>query len=397
MSSTIEKRRIIRRRRLRRERNLLRVIREQTKIATIRISTVKVIKPKISPREGLAILIGTQIGAGVLGLPYAASRVGLVLSIGILIGVMLLMLVTSLIVLRLSAEMGGAQMSTMACKTLGKIGGWIMYLSIMVMSFGALLAYVAGMGSVLFSLLGIDEVYGSILFWVLASAVVYSGIEASGKVELLMSYVMFILFIGVSTFLLPNARLENGYYFEIGGTISMIGISIFALGCHTVIPEVYRGIGDYEKTKKVVILAFLIPTMIYALFMLSFLLAFGKDTPQIATQGLEILYGRFGLAVGNSIPIVAITTSYIGIGLAQQGNNIEFVKLKKPIAWMVTVVPPLSVYLLGIKNFAEILAFAGDTGDLMAFIILPLTMWIVKRYKDKNYIKTLDICPNHGN
>ncbi|WP_042698025.1 aromatic amino acid transport family protein [Thermococcus sp. PK] len=37
--------------------------------------------------EALAVLIGTQIGAGVLGLPYAAKEVGLIPSILVLVGV----------------------------------------------------------------------------------------------------------------------------------------------------------------------------------------------------------------------------------------------------------------------------------------------------------------------
>lgn len=85
--------------------------------------------------------------------------------------------------------------------------------------------------------------------------------------------------------------------------------------------------------------AFIIPTVIYAIFMATFLLVFGRDTPQMATQGLELLYGKLGWLIGNLIPLLAITTSYIGIALAQQSNNEEFVKLKRPVAWALTVIP----------------------------------------------------------
>lgn len=367
-------------RRLRRERILLQLIREQI---TIRLSTIKVFKPVITPWEGLAILIGTQVGAGILGLPYAASRVGIVPALFILLGVMLLLMSTALIILKLSAEIRGAQMSTMAQKLLGNAGGWIMYLSILIMGFGAMLAYIAGMGSVFSSLLGVNETVGAIIFWLLASAVIYLGLEASGKTELIMSLLMLILFIGITASLFPYAKLENAMYAELGGMLSMTGVAIFALGCHTIIPDIYRGIGDYRKTRNVVILAFLIPTIIYAIFMISFLLVFGRNTPQIATQGLEILYGGLGKIVGNIIPLLAITTSYIGIGLAQQSNSKEFLKLKKSIAWGLTTIPPIVVYLAGIKNFADVLAFAGDTGDLMAFIILPVVMLAIKRYRER--------------
>ena len=374
------KTKILKRRRLQRERILLHIIRKKTKITTFRISTAKVEKRRIKPVEGLAILIGTLVGAGVLGLPYAASKTGLIPAIFILFGVMLLMLFTAFIVLKLSADRGGAQMSTIAQNNLGNAGGWIMYLSIMIMGFGAFLAYVSGMGSILTNLFGINEIIGALLFWVFASTVIYSGLEASGKTEVIMNLLLLGLFIGVTIMLLPHANVENALYVDLGGVLSMIGVVIFAFGFHTVIPDVYQGLGSYEKTKKVIILAFLIPTVIYAVFMIIFLMVFGKNTPQVATQELESIYQKMGTIVGNALPLIAITTSYIGLGIAQQSNSKEFLGLKKPVAWALTAVPPVIVYLAGVRNFADVLSFAGNTGNLMAFIILPVLIWIIRRF-----------------
>ena len=381
------KKKILKRRKLQRERILLHQIRRNTKIATFRISTIKVEKLRISPLEGLALIVGTLVGAGVLGLPYAASKVGLIPAIGILFGVMLLMLFTALIVLKLSAEMGGAQMSTIAQNTLGKAGGWMMFISIMIMGFGAFLAYISGIGSIFTTLFGINEIFGAILFWILASSIIYLGLEASGKTELIMSIVLLVVFIGVTGMLIPHASLENALYVDLSGILSIIGVVIFAFGAHTIIPDVYRGIGSYKKTKKVIILAFLIPAAIYAIFMVIFLMTFGKNTPEIATQGLEAIYNEWGKIVGNALPLIAITTSYIGLGLAQQSNSKEFLSLKKPTAWALTVVPPLIIYLLGVRNFADVLSFVGNTGDLIAFIILPILIgviyWVLPRFRMK--------------
>ncbi|RLF88740.1 amino acid permease [Thermococci archaeon] len=329
--------------------------------------------------EALAILVGTQIGAGVLGLPYATSEVGLVPALAVLIGVMLLMLFTAYIVLDLSAKMNGAQMSTIAQRVLGKPGGWIMLISITIMSFGALLAYISGMGGVLNGLFGINEKLGAVLFWLFASLIVYVGIEMSGKSELAMSLAMLVLFLLVAILLLPKGDIHKAMYFNREGLWKIIGVSIFALGCHSIIPDVYKSLGNYREMKKIVLLAFLIPTAVYALFMTSFLIVFGKETPQIATQALASLYGSFGNIVGNLIPLFAITTSYIGIGLAQLSNLQEFLKLPRNVAFTLTVVPPLVVYLLGMGDFVSVLGIAGDTGDLMAFIILPIVIYITTR------------------
>ncbi len=377
------KKRVIIKRKLKRKKNLIIVLKKHRRVRALRVSTIRVTKPRISPSEGLAILIGTQIGAGVLGLPYAASQVGLIPAVAVLAGITLLMLFTSLIVLRVSADMGGAQMSALTYKILGGIGGWAMYISIIVMGFGALLAYIAGMGSVFSALFGVSDTVGAIIFWIFASVVIYMGLEASGKAELILSFIMLILFVGVIAFIAPYFNINNALYTNYEGLFAIMGVAIFSLGCHTVIPDVYKGIGDYKTTKKVVILAFLIPALIYGVFMAAFLLVFGTSTPQIATQGLKQLYGGTGAMVGNIIPFLAITTSYIGIGLAGQSNTVDFLHVRKPIAWAITVLPPLLVYLAGVRNFADVLAFAGDTGDMTAFIILPILILVVEWYRKR--------------
>jgi len=193
--------------------------------------------------------------------------------------------------------------------------------------------------------------------------------------------VMLALFIGVTLMLVPHAELENGLYTDLSGILSITGVAIFALGCHTIIPDVYKGLGSYEETRKVIVLAFLIPTAIYAVFMTAFLLVFGMETPEIATQGLELLYGHLGRIAGNLIPLLAITTSYIGIALAQQSNSEEFVRLDRKAAWALTVIPPAILYFAGVRNFADVLAFAGDTGDMLAFIVLPILMWLAAKLR----------------
>ncbi|MDK2782698.1 MAG: tyrosine-specific transport protein [Thermococcaceae archaeon] len=329
--------------------------------------------------EALAVLIGTQIGAGVLGLPYAAKEVGLIPSILVLVGVMLLMLFTARIILYFSAKMGGAQLSTVAKKMLGRGGGLVMLISLTFMSFGALLAYIAGMGNVFAALFGVSPKVGALIFWVFASLVIYMGIEVSGKSELTMSLAMLVLFMAVGVLLLPRGKLENALYSNISSLWKIVGVSIFALGCHSIIPDVYKGLGSYEETKKILTWAFIIPTAIYALFMASFLLVFGKETPQIATQALENLFGKTGFLIGNFIPFFAITTSYIGLGLAQLSNMEEYLGMDKKLAWAITVVPPLVVYLLGVGDFVSVLGLVGDTGDLMAFIVLPIVLYITHK------------------
>ena len=92
-----------------------------------------------------------------------------------------------------------------------------MYISIMIMGFGAFLAYISGMGSIFTELFGINEVFGAILFWILASSVIYMGLEASGKAELIMNLLLISLFIVVTFMLVPHASFDNALYVDLTG------------------------------------------------------------------------------------------------------------------------------------------------------------------------------------
>lgn len=53
--------------------------------------------------------------------------------------------------------------------------------------------------------------------------------------------------------------------------------------------------------------------------------------------------------------------------------------MDRRLAWAITVLPPLLVYLAGVGDFVSVLGLAGDTGDLVAFIVLPIVLYITHR------------------
>ena len=127
---------------------------------------------KLTLAEASAILVGTQIGAGVLGLPYALKDEGVLLGVLIVIITGLLTLLTALFVLEVAAQSGGGSLSKLAEKHLGKAGGILMFLSISVLAYGALIAYIAGSADILSSLFGLNPKIGALLFWLLMSTVI---------------------------------------------------------------------------------------------------------------------------------------------------------------------------------------------------------------------------------
>ncbi|ADT83430.1 aromatic amino acid transport family protein [Thermococcus barophilus] len=329
---------------------------------------------KLSLAEASAILIGTQIGAGVLGLPYALKDTGL-LGIIIVIATGLLTLLTALFVLDLAAHSDGT-LSKIAEAYLGKIGGYLMFLSISVLSYGALIAYIAGSGDILSSLFGINEKTGALIFWFVMSLIVFLGLKASGEAELLLNFLLLGALTLAIALVMPKADVSNLTKIDYSAITKGIGVAVFAYVSHMVVPEMLKGLGDVKKTTKAVLIGYLVPMVFYAFFVLAFVGTFGSKTPELATSALEQLYGRLGSVLGLILPLAAISTSYIGIGLAQMDNMKEIFGIKRSHAWLLTVIPPLLVYFAGLNSFVNALWMAGTFGGLLYAGILPTVMYI---------------------
>ncbi|AEH23798.1 aromatic amino acid transport family protein [Pyrococcus yayanosii] len=329
---------------------------------------------RLTLAEASAILIGTQIGAGVLGLPYALKDTGFA-GIMVVIAVGILTLITALFVLELAVQRGGT-LTSLARETLGRAGGWLMLASISVLSYGALIAYVAGSGDILSSLLGLDKAICATIFWLAMSWIVLMGLKASGEAELALNFLLLGALAVAVVLMLPRVNVDNLGIGSPSAVISGVGVAIFAYVSHMVVPEMYRGLGDSEETKKAVLIGYLVPMVFYALFVLAFVGALGGKTPELATSALEEYYGSLGRFVGLILPLAAISTSYIGIALAQMDNLREAFKLDKRTAWLLTVVPPLLVYFAGLKSFVRALWLAGTFGGLLYAGILPVAMYL---------------------
>ena len=117
--------------------------------------------------EGVSMIVGTNIGAGVLSIAYASSKAGFLPLLFWLVLVGSLTTVTMLYVaestLRTRKHL---QLSGLSKRYVGGFGALMMFLSVCVNSVGALTAYMTGSGKLLHSLFGISPALGSVLFFV---------------------------------------------------------------------------------------------------------------------------------------------------------------------------------------------------------------------------------------
>src|SRR3989338_7563578 len=98
------------------------------------------VKSKFFP--GLAILVGTTIGAGFLGIPYVVSKSGFFPGLAYLIFVFSFILLVKLYLGEISFRTkGNHQLTGYAERYIGKWGKILMFLSMFFVIFGALFAY----------------------------------------------------------------------------------------------------------------------------------------------------------------------------------------------------------------------------------------------------------------
>ena len=328
---------------------------------------------KLSFTEALLLLIGTQIGAGILGLPYIMKDSGL-MGIAIVVLVGIITMITSLFILACIKEDEDTTLTDLASSRLGKWAGILTFLSIVLYGYGALIAYIASSGNILSTALRINPTIGALLFWAIMSGIVLMGLRASGKAEVLIG-ISLLVALGISIALvLPSVKAENLMTWDMKNLLPLIGVSMFAYASHLIVPEIKTGT-DKETAKKVIIWGFFIPMVFYALFVLAFVGAFGKDVPQMAMMAISGKFGILGTLLGILVPLTAISTSFIGIAYAQM-NNIKQLIGNKLLAWLLVVVPPIFIYLMGLRSFTGALSVAGSYGGLIFAGIIPVLLYI---------------------
>ena len=270
--------------------------------------------------KATATLVGTIIGAGVLGIPYVISKAGFLTGLIdiILLGIVVLLINLSIgeVVLRTK---GLHQLTGYAEKYLGKKGKFIMSLTMFFGITGALLAYIIGVGEALSAIFNIDAFFLSLGFFVIASGLIYYGIRSVASSELLLSSVVITLILVISfiSFFSGKMNLSNLTEFNLMKIFVPYGVILFAFIGAAAVPEMSEILKKNKKIfKKAIVIGSLIPLILYALFAVVIVGVFGDRVTEIATVGLGLEFGTIVVILANLFAVFAMTTSFLALGLA---------------------------------------------------------------------------------
>lgn len=336
--------------------------------------------------DGVAIIVGSSIGAGILSLAYGSKNAGFpVLVFWVLITCLfttISMLYVAETTLRTKKPF---QLSGLAETYLGKVASWLMFAAVFGNSLGALIAYTTGSGQILSQFFNIPPILGSVLFFIPAVVVVWFGLKAIGAAEKVITACMLVMIVVLvlATIIGPGLQREYLTYMNVGFAIPIFTLVIFTFIGQYAVPELTRGFvgGDIKRLPKSIITGNVIIAILLILVPMSALGLSGPDNvTEIVTIAWAQALGQWAFFVANIFAIFAFMTSFWAIGQSLLTNIVD--KLKFPSEWdtkfrlialSIVAVPPFVIAYTGLVGFVDILAITGSfSGVIMG--ILPVVM-----------------------
>lgn len=164
---------------------------------------------KLTPIEAAFIIIGANIGSGILSLAFSCRFGGWpILTLCLIVAGILVtisMLYVAEVALRTKKVM---QLPGLAERYLGKSGAILIFVGVCCNSVGYMIAYTSGSGSILANFLGITTAMGGLLFSIPAVVVVYLGLKTTGASQKVISTAMIVLLLSLITATFVNENTD---------------------------------------------------------------------------------------------------------------------------------------------------------------------------------------------
>ncbi len=352
-----------------------------------------------------ALIAGTTVGAGILGLPAVTLPSGIIPSTILLITVWLYTLISGLLIAEVTLNLmrveGIPHLGLLAIieKILGKLGARIAGIAYIFNHYALLVAYMTEGGEVLSTTVSqvwkLDNLLphwvGTVSFFLLFGSMMYwvkdQLIEKLNEIFIIILITAFLglLLLGVSQVQSTQFLVQN--WQAIGSSIAVMYVAMFF---HSIIPLVVTQLeGDIPKIRQSIIIGSVIPLLMFLAWNAVIL---GCMTPDILQHNignerifdpLQILRtGRSGDLFAMLLSIFsefAIVTSFIGItyGLADFFKDISVItksEISRLPLYSLVFLPPLSLGTFNPTIFFQALEYTGTFSVSILGGIMPALM-----------------------
>ena len=352
---------------------------------------------------GSALMIaGTTIGAGMLAMPLTSAGMGFGATLALLIGLWALLAYTGLLFMEVyqTAPRQDVGVASLAEQYLGIGGRLSATISLLVLLYALLAAYISGGGSLLSGILPemgdtkTTEQIGILIFTIILGSFVVMGIKGVDGLTRVLFIGKIIAFVAVLILMLPKAKLENLTAVPLDNLLIISAIPIFftSFGFHVIMASINTYLNaDIRKIRIAIYIGTAIPLIAYVLWQLAThgVLSQGEFVQILKSDPtLNGLIKATSILTGSSIlgemmrlfSILALITSFLGValGIFECMDDLrKRVNLKenRALLTLVTFAPPLLFALFWQEAFIAALGYAGLLFAYYGIILPVLLAW----------------------
>ncbi len=313
-----------------------------------------------------SILIGTIIGAGIFGVPYAIGQSGLLsgifffLAVGVIMTLLHLMYGEVVLATRQKHRLPG-----FAQKYLGNGWGEFAKISSTLGYYGSLAIYLILGGKFAFFLagpfLGGNELAYQLVYALLFGIFIFLGTNPVARIETVLTAALLGLLVILTAAGLFHFDFSNLPLVSLGvqDVFLPYGVLLFALFGIPAIPEMVDVLGkERQKLKKIIVVSVGACAGLTLLFALAAVGIAGSAVSPEAIQTFADVLGPWALVLGSAIGFLAISTSLLVIGLYLVDQFKYDFRLRHNRAFIAAMAPPVFLLLLT-QNFILIMGFVG--------------------------------------
>ncbi|MCB1109738.1 MAG: amino acid permease [Chlamydiia bacterium] len=357
---------------------------------------------------GTLLIVGSCIGAGMLGLPILTGIPGFFPSLLMFIISWAFMLITGILMVEIMGWFKKpVNLISMVEKTLGPLGKVLCWLLYLFLFYALLVAYISASGnhtSLFFHNafhLAIPNWLGSLFFVIVFGWMVYLGtkpVDHLNRYLMIGKIVSFVLLVllGIE-YVVPRLLL----HWQPQYSFYTFPILIISFGYHNMIPVLMKYMDmDRKRVRRAIITGSLFTCVIYliweivALGILPYsdvLHSFKIDID--AAQAIRTYLGSNVIGhSAQSLAFFAILTSFLAQALSltnflSDGFKIKHRERESIGMCLLALLPPLCFALLFPNIFFQAINFAGGICAVVLFGILPALMAWIGRYQQGHLLK----------
>lgn len=336
------------------------------------------IHPDFKFLRAIGMMIGSVIGVGIFGVPFAFSQSGYVIGLVELLLLAILVTILQFMLAELSIQTeGNHRLVGLVGKYLGQKAKWFAMIAVAGGVWGGILAYMIVGGKFLQLLLQPIVPGQSFVFTyaivIVAGYLIFRGLKFASRLEVGVVLTLIFLFIAIILQCIPLVHFQNLSSINWSKAFLPYGVTLFALTSIGIVPEIREVLGKKARSQlgTSIIFGMMVVVILYTLFSFAVVGVTGAKTTQMALDGLIPLFGESFRFVTLLLGTITITSIFmlLGIGLM---NTFRFdFGCSKIKAWFLVMVVPVVLFVSGVREFISVIGFMGVLfgGGIGIFIV----------------------------